>query len=83
MAITRARSSLFVLGNAMTLKQNALWSRVLEDSQNRGLFSEVTAMDSDERIALTSSLPGHRRVIPFGCSSCDQNRSRPFEGQAA
>ncbi|KAF3108378.1 DEAD-box type RNA helicase [Orbilia oligospora] len=38
--LTRARSSLFVLGNANTLKKNEFWASLVENAQDRGYYTE-------------------------------------------
>lgn len=40
-ALTRAKSSLFVLGNRGALQRNQLWSSLIEDAAQRGVISEV------------------------------------------
>ncbi|KAK4047450.1 hypothetical protein OIO90_006196 [Microbotryomycetes sp. JL221] len=40
-ALTRARSSLFVLGDGQKLRQNKFWSNLVVDAESRGLFSTV------------------------------------------
>lgn len=40
-ALTRARSSLFVLGDSNKLRQNKYWSNLVDDAQTRGLLSHV------------------------------------------
>ncbi|KAM0790470.1 hypothetical protein ACM66B_003346 [Microbotryomycetes sp. NB124-2] len=42
-ALTRARSSLFVLGDSQKLRQNKYWSNLITDAESRGLLSNVTA----------------------------------------
>ncbi|KAF3910108.1 hypothetical protein AA313_de0204025 [Arthrobotrys entomopaga] len=38
--LTRARSSLFVLGNAETLGKNEFWGRLVEDARSRDFYTE-------------------------------------------
>ncbi|KAF3941675.1 hypothetical protein ABW19_dt0208095 [Dactylella cylindrospora] len=38
--LTRARSSLFVLGNAETLSKNEFWSQLVEDARGRDRYTE-------------------------------------------
>lgn len=40
-ALTRARSSLFILGDSKALQQNKNWSKLIEDAQERGALREV------------------------------------------
>ncbi|ORY86980.1 AAA domain-domain-containing protein [Protomyces lactucae-debilis] len=40
-ALTRAKSSVFILGCASALKQDAVWSALVQDAQERDLFSCV------------------------------------------
>ncbi|KAK4049281.1 hypothetical protein OIV83_004218 [Microbotryomycetes sp. JL201] len=42
-ALTRARSSLFVLGDSQKLRQNRYWSNLITDAETRGLLFTVTA----------------------------------------
>lgn len=42
-ALTRAKSSLFVLGDRQALKQNQHWSALIDDAVERGVISEVSA----------------------------------------
>lgn len=39
--LTRAKSSLYVLGNANSLIRNKLWGSLVQDAKTRGLFTEV------------------------------------------
>ncbi|KAF3902376.1 hypothetical protein ABW20_dc0101005 [Dactylellina cionopaga] len=38
--LTRARSSLFVLGNAQTLGKNEFWARLVDDARDRSCYTE-------------------------------------------
>lgn len=38
--LTRAKSSLYVLGNANSLMRNKLWGALVQDAKTRGLFTE-------------------------------------------
>ncbi|KAJ2522766.1 DEAD-box type RNA helicase [Coemansia sp. RSA 2049] len=40
--LTRARKSLFVLGNAAQLNVSPLWKQLIDDSRGRGLLREST-----------------------------------------
>lgn len=40
-ALTRARSSLFVLGDMNKLKSNQYWGNLVNDAQARGLLIQV------------------------------------------
>lgn len=40
-AITRAKSSLWILGNEKSLASNPVWKRLIEDAKKRGLFSKM------------------------------------------
>lgn len=40
-ALTRARSSLFVLGDAKALRTNEHWRKLVDDAQERGHYKEV------------------------------------------
>jgi senataxin len=41
-AITRSRSSLYILGNAATLKRSdSIWKQIVDDASNRNLISRV------------------------------------------
>lgn len=40
--LTRAKSSLFVLGNSQFLMRNHMWRRLVEDAQSRNVFSTNT-----------------------------------------
>ena len=55
--ITRAKSSLWVLGNASSLKQGEYWSRLVEDAKQRGRFT------ADVPTAIAST--PQRVEIPF------------------
>jgi len=41
-ALTRARQSLFILGNANTLRRKRIWGDLVRDAEERGFFSKVT-----------------------------------------
>ena len=43
--ITRAKSSLWVLGNSESLMQGDFWNRLIEDARRRGRFSGTEAME--------------------------------------
>lgn len=48
-ALTRAKSSLFVLGNASTLERSdQRWSVIVKDARERGLLVNVSAARSDD-----------------------------------
>lgn len=40
--LTRAKSSLYILGNATSLVRNKLWGSLVHDAKARGLFTDVT-----------------------------------------
>jgi senataxin len=40
-ALTRARSSLYILGNADTLRRKKIWGDLVRDAEERGLFTKV------------------------------------------
>ncbi|KAF9123650.1 DEAD-box type RNA helicase [Mortierella sp. 14UC] len=40
-ALTRARSSLFILGNADTLRRKKIWGDLVRDAEERGFFTKV------------------------------------------
>lgn len=40
-ALTRPRSSMFILGNASALEKNKLWGALIADARSRGCFREV------------------------------------------
>lgn len=40
-ALTRARTSLWILGNAQSLKRNKVWNRLITDVENRNNYSDV------------------------------------------
>lgn len=40
-ALTRARSSLFILGNAETLRRKKIWGNLVRDAEERGFFTKV------------------------------------------
>ncbi|KAF9902528.1 DEAD-box type RNA helicase [Linnemannia zychae] len=40
-ALTRARSSLFILGNADTLRRKKIWGNLVRDAEERGFFTKV------------------------------------------
>jgi senataxin len=40
-ALTRAKSSLFILGDAKALQNNANWGKLVEDAKERGFYREV------------------------------------------
>jgi senataxin len=42
-ALTRAKSSLFILGNAPTLERsNATWAEIIRDAKSRSCFIDVS-----------------------------------------
>ncbi|KAG0345156.1 DEAD-box type RNA helicase [Podila humilis] len=40
-ALTRARQSLFILGHADTLRRESIWGDLVQDAEERGLFTKV------------------------------------------
>lgn len=40
-ALTRARTTLWILGNSKSLSRNKVWKRLLEDASSRGVVSEI------------------------------------------
>ncbi|KAG0219273.1 DEAD-box type RNA helicase [Mortierella sp. NVP41] len=40
-ALTRARQSLFILGNAETLRRKKIWGNLVRDAEERGFFTKV------------------------------------------
>ncbi|KAF9425648.1 DEAD-box type RNA helicase [Podila epigama] len=40
-ALTRARQSLFILGHAATLRREMIWGDLVQDAEDRGLFTRV------------------------------------------
>lgn len=48
-AITRAKSSMWILGNSSILTRNAVWKNLIVDAQNRGLYSQVLNSDGKTR----------------------------------
>ncbi|KAK3826729.1 MAG: AAA domain-containing protein [Linnemannia gamsii] len=40
-ALTRARQSLFILGNADTLRRKKIWGNLVRDAEERGFFTKV------------------------------------------
>jgi hypothetical protein len=40
-ALTRAKSSLWIFGSTKTLEQNDTWKALIEDAKDRGCYSEV------------------------------------------
>jgi len=55
--LTRAKSSLFVLGNAETLQKNEFWGRLVTDARNRGRFTEKNV---DNLLDSSTRLPGKK-----------------------
>lgn len=55
--LTRAKSSLFVLGNATFLKRNHMWGRLVEDAKARGLFTQGNYQSMFRNPTRTSSIP--------------------------
>lgn len=41
-ALTRAKSSLWIFGSAKILVQNDVWKAVIEDAKDRGCYTEVS-----------------------------------------
>merc|ERR1712141_220404 len=46
-ALTRARFSLYIVGNLETLKVNTMWRSLLEDATERGVVENVKSIDTD------------------------------------
>ena len=51
--ITRAKSSLWVLGNSMSLMQGEYWSKLIQDARHRSLYTE-DVLDAVKRLPRTS-----------------------------
>lgn len=41
-ALTRARSSLFILGDSVKLRSNQYWNNLVTDAESRGLLQQVS-----------------------------------------
>lgn len=59
-ALTRAKSSLFVLGNAGTLERSdKRWNVIVNDARERGLLVDVSAAALGRNMQLTGSTTPH------------------------
>lgn len=59
--LTRAKSSLFVLGNSNFLKRNLMWGRLVDDAKARGLFTQGSYQSMFSRSTRVGSVP---RALP-------------------
>ena len=41
-ALTRAKSTLFILGDSEKLKSDVTWGKLVDDAQKRGMFMRVS-----------------------------------------
>ncbi|GAA98737.1 uncharacterized protein L969DRAFT_14904 [Mixia osmundae IAM 14324] len=56
-ALTRAKSSLFILGHAPTLRTDPTWRRLIENAQARAMYREVTANTFTSSVMMPAVLP--------------------------
>lgn len=63
-ALTRARSSIWILGDSNKLRSNQYWSNLVGDAETRGLFRNVSLLHPDRffssSLALSPSQSSHR-----------------------
>lgn len=52
-ALTRARCSLFILGDSYKLRSNKYWANLVSDAQSRGLLTEVSSSSPLLQLVLT------------------------------
>ncbi|KAK9245935.1 SEN1 N terminal-domain-containing protein [Lipomyces tetrasporus] len=60
-ALTRAKSSLWIIGNIQSLVVNDVWRRLIEDAQKRGLVSQYDGGQFRALDAVASVVPQKRR----------------------
>ncbi|CAG8452428.1 3446_t:CDS:2, partial [Acaulospora morrowiae] len=60
-ALTRARCSLFILGNRRSLERNELWKKLITDSIDRKCFVDCSGPEFERDIA---TKPGGSQIIP-------------------
>lgn len=64
-ALTRARSSIWILGDSNKLRSNQYWSNLVGDAETRGLFRNVRSASSPALLVdqmLTSISVSHRSI---------------------
>jgi senataxin len=66
-ALTRPRSSMFILGNAHALEKNKLWGNLIKDARIRGCFREVRG--SIRRCARYTHVQTHRSTAAHSLAS--------------
>ena len=73
--ITRAKSSLWVLGNSQSLVQGEFWRRLIEDARLRDRFSGVEIMDLLQKplFKFDASKATTREISPSSSTSTIQN----------
>lgn len=73
--ITRAKSSLWVLGNSQSLVQGEFWRRLVEDARSRDLFSgaEVIGLLQKPLLKLDTSEFSTRDISPSSSNSTVEN----------
>lgn len=75
-ALTRARSSLFILGDSNKLQSNRWWSSLVNDAQSRGLLAQVRWTRASLPMQKTDSSSRRSTLAP-------SNRSQPRSRQSA
>lgn len=78
-AITRAKSALWILGNESSLIKNPVWRRLIQDAKDRGVFTKF-------KPAILANPPPSNARIPTGprgntTGNVPKSGSLPYDGQ--
>lgn len=75
-ALTRAKSSLWIIGNVQSLVVSEVWKNLIEDAQKRGL---VTVFDANN-MKKSEKPMNHRKSLPNGTPSASSGSSARKRG---
>lgn len=77
--LTRAKSSLWVLGNSQSLMRGEFWSKLVKDAQNRNIFTDGDVMGLLQRPLLTPDMmkPDVEMIDANTLSATSDSHSEP------
>ncbi len=71
--LTRARSSLWILGSSVSLKNNRVWNRLIEDTMDRGLYTKATSGFLDRPPVIIAPTKANNRNSNIESTTKDQS----------
>ncbi|MBW0473616.1 hypothetical protein O181_013331 [Austropuccinia psidii MF-1] len=76
-ALTRAKSSLFIIGSQVALAQDANWKALIDDAAQRGIMSEAS-IETFSKFSLTSKPPRRSSVISHDDHGNKSGKNEPI-----